>query len=1258
MLVGPFWVLCVGFCAWVQPLHAAPDWSALDRPHFRRLGFDDGLPHPIVTALAQDAQGFVWIGTQGGLARFDGHRLRTYPLGEGAQRDPYVQALQMDGQGQLWVGTRSAGLLRYRPDQDRFERVALAAKILALAAPADGSDTLWVASELGLQRWQRGQLQLWARPQGSIQVLRVAADGVLWVGGSQGLWRLRGRELVPVGQARGVQALAPGEQGQLWVGSVSLGLSRVRSDGQEVRVWAPEHPQLGGRPVQSLLQIDEEQLWAGVYGQGLARWPAPAGGSIRHDPFLPTSLSSDGVRVLMRDQSGLIWIGGDQGVDRYDPRTRHVVNVLASPRPGTGLPDRNVLHVGAGPDRWSWLLGYGSSGLGLLHTPAGGWARLEILNFRTLGDAPPLDGLRVLASAWLGEELWVGTLQGLYRVDWRRRLAERVEQAEGLWHTRVNALLADATGLWVAGSRGLLRRESGGWKAPPEAPPERLLWLSDDVNVLYRDDAQRLWIGADGGLRRWLGDARFIRFAHDAGRPESLCPGPVSTLHQDGSGRLWVGTLGGGLCRLDREAEGRFVTWTRKRGLPHDNIGSLLSDSQGRLWGSSADGLFSLDPKVNGHPEPRVLGLAEGVAVRSFWIDSAVRTTDDELIFGGGGGLVVLRSSSPAGAAPVPPLVLTDLRIDGQPQPIPTGGATLKLSPNRQGLQVEFAALDYAAAERQRYRYRLQGLSEEWTETDASRRLAAFGQLSPGRYTLQVQARGPDGRWQGLDLVMEQQPAWTQTWWARLSLVLAIAALVLLWLHGRTRLLRQRQQTLEAQVRHRTQELSQANETLARSAQTLRLLGDTGKALTAQLDPQSICALLHRQLERLVPLDAFGLALLDEPAGLLRFVYYFEGNLTQGDTVALDDPLSLSARAFREVGELEVLDEEQSLCAPEVAGVTVGAPMRSLVFRPLLLNERRIGIVTLQSRRPQAYGPQELEVFRSLTAYAAIAIGNAQAFEQLRSAQAQAEMARSAADHTLAELRSTQEQLVEHAKLASLGQLVAGVAHEVNTPLGIAVTANSHLGESVEALRAQFESGRMARSSLANFLDDAQRSSEVLALNLRRAADLITHFKEVSVDRTSDERRRFELGAYLGDLIESLRPSWKRRPIELQIEVEPELWMNSYPGALGQVVGNLIQNALLHAFEPEQAGRLRIEAKALGERVLLNVIDNGRGVAAEHLARLFDPFFTTRRGQGGTGLGLHISHNLVVQRLGGVITVHSSPGQGCRFELILPVEAP
>ncbi|MFO1249949.1 MAG: HAMP domain-containing sensor histidine kinase, partial [Inhella sp.] len=173
--------------------------------------------------------------------------------------------------------------------------------------------------------------------------------------------------------------------------------------------------------------------------------------------------------------------------------------------------------------------------------------------------------------------------------------------------------------------------------------------------------------------------------------------------------------------------------------------------------------------------------------------------------------------------------------------------------------------------------------------------------------------------------------------------------------------------------------------------------------------------------------------------------------------------------------------------------------------------------------------------------------------------------------------------------------------------------------------------------------------------NLRRAAGLIEHFKEVSVDRTSDGQRRFELGPYLDELLESLRPSWKHRPVVVECAVERGLWMDSFPGALGQVLSNLVQNALLHAFAPEQPGRIRIRAERLGESQLrLEVADDGRGIPAEHLARVFDPFFTTKRGQGGTGLGLHISYNLVVQKLQGLIRVHSAPGQGCRFELLLP----
>ena len=262
------------------------------------------------------------------------------------------------------------------------------------------------------------------------------------------------------------------------------------------------------------------------------------------------------------------------------------------------------------------------------------------------------------------------------------------------------------------------------------------------------------------------------------------------------------------------------------------------------------------------------------------------------------------------------------------------------------------------------------------------------------------------------------------------------------------------------------------------------------------------------------------------------------------------------------------------------------------------------------------------------------------------------------AEAALRDLQSTQGQLVAAEKLASLGQLVAGVAHEINTPLGVALTASSYLGEHTERIRARVQDAKLARSELLRFLADTDEAANMIGANLERAAHLVSSFKQVSVDRSTDDRRRFDLGGYLSDLVASLRPSWKRRPLQLEVECPPHLELDSYPGALGQIISNLIQNALVHAYEPDAQGTMRIEVTTPStDDVSIAFSDDGRGIDAAHLGHVFEPFYTTRRGQGGTGLGLHITFNLVTQKLGGHIDVESSAGRGTRFTMRLPRRA-
>ncbi|KTS32217.1 ATPase [Methylobacterium indicum] len=274
--------------------------------------------------------------------------------------------------------------------------------------------------------------------------------------------------------------------------------------------------------------------------------------------------------------------------------------------------------------------------------------------------------------------------------------------------------------------------------------------------------------------------------------------------------------------------------------------------------------------------------------------------------------------------------------------------------------------------------------------------------------------------------------------------------------------------------------------------------------------------------------------------------------------------------------------------------------------------------------------------------------------------------AKEEADRTLAALRQTQSDLIQAEKLASLGQLVAGVAHEINTPLGIALTTATLMGDEARDFGALAAAGQLSRSRLTRFVDRMREGSHLLTANLTRAADLVQSFKQVAVDRVSDEQRRFPLRAWLAELMRSLGPLLRRGGHRLDLEVDldgEEIEVDTHPGALAQVVTNLVKNAVVHAFTEGvhhrgEPGRIVVALSRDGSRdepwLRLEVRDDGRGIAAEDRERIFDPFFTTARHRGSSGLGLHIVFNLVTGQLQGRIAVESEPGRGTVVRVEFP----
>jgi signal transduction histidine kinase len=292
------------------------------------------------------------------------------------------------------------------------------------------------------------------------------------------------------------------------------------------------------------------------------------------------------------------------------------------------------------------------------------------------------------------------------------------------------------------------------------------------------------------------------------------------------------------------------------------------------------------------------------------------------------------------------------------------------------------------------------------------------------------------------------------------------------------------------------------------------------------------------------------------------------------------------------------------------------------------------------------------EMARAVAVFRENAIAKRKAEDELRASRDRAEKA-------LEDLREAQQNLIAAEKLAALGGLVAGVAHEVNNPIGISLTVASSFARRCDEFAKEVGSGPLRRSRLDEFLEGGRDAANQLVTNLQRAGELVQSFKQVAVDRSHPDRRRFDLRQLTEQILSSLRPGLKGTRIQVIVDMPEGVVMDSYPGPFGQVLTNLFLNAVNHAFADGREGTITIVGRTSGtDQVHVVFRDDGVGMSEAVQRKAFDPFFTTRRGEGGTGLGLHIVYNLVTRRLGGRIVLSSTPGGGTTFRISMPRVAP
>ncbi len=431
-----------------------------------------------------------------------------------------------------------------------------------------------------------------------------------------------------------------------------------------------------------------------------------------------------------------------------------------------------------------------------------------------------------------------------------------------------------------------------------------------------------------------------------------------------------------------------------------------------------------------------------------------------------------------------------------------------------------------------------------------------------------------------------------------------------------------------------TLEAKRAEISLQTSA-TLSHLSIIGQEITTHLNTAAVFNALNGHISSMLESSSFAVYLLEPDGCGLTRAFCTEGRRTLPvRRIDIDDPQAWSARCARERRELTADFQNQ-----DQANLVPGSLANlSALFAPLIIGERLLGVMSVQATGAHAYTEREWLIFRTLCAYGAIALDNASAYLQLQQAQA---------------------QLVAQEKMAALGSLVAGVAHELNTPIGNSLIIASTLHSKSDGIDEKMRAGLMRRSDLGSFIEDTRHGSSLIMRSLHNAVDLLSSFKQVAVDRTTAQRREFNLQQTCSEIVATMMNQIKHSGHSLTQTIPPEIILDSYPGPLGQVITNLINNALLHAFEGRSGGQMVLLAWLHNATtVCIEFRDNGHGISESNLGRIFDPFFTTKLGQGGSGLGLSISYNIITSLLGGSIKVHSTHTQGCSFILELPLISP
>ncbi len=983
-------------------------------------GDGNTLSSSYINSIFQDSQNRIWIGTAEGINLYNPFTKTFQQYQEEAEKrenmlTENIKCFAETEDKQIWVGT-DGGLKRFNTQTSGFEIVKSTEGLAVLSLLKGKNGNLWVGTETGLYALDPKKLSLNSpqpEPLMTASILTLYSDSRkrIWVGTNNGLFCI----------------YENGQVKEYAYDTSRRGLSKISFP-----------------VITSILQDSKGYIWAGTQGGGLnVLTPNGQIEQIVHSDNQTSSLSHDIVNTLYEDKSGIIWIGTYNGLDKYDEE-RDVLAAYRSPLQYATLQKtgevsavcqlRNAM-VWVGTEEGIWILSpqsdntYASS---LLNT-----SNSKLCNDDISTIFEDSEGL-----------VWIGTHGGgLQRYNRNTQTFDLFAHNESLENSLsdnyINAIYEDKNNtIWVGTSGGLnsIQKKDGKVTRYQRSENREAGRISDNnVWCIREDKFGVLWVGTSLGLNRFDRESgRFVSY-YKSNKAKSLSNNYVVSIFEDHAGILWFGTHGGGLNRYNNQT-GDFEHFTEREGLPNGVVYAICEDAEKQLWLTTNKGLVRFNTR---RTQFRVFDSSDGLKSNRFTPNAALFTFQRELVLGSINGLIVFKPASVKDNTFVPPVRITDFKLFNKSVLVSEDSLfsssifdtkSVELAYDQNFFSFDFVALNFRLAQKNQYAFRLENFEENWNYTNASNRTASYTNIPPGQYVFRVKASNNDGVWNetGMAITLIIKPPYWATWWFRVGLVVLVVGLLVGAYRIRVTQMERQKQRLSRLVKQRTRELQHEKEKLElayqdnlnknneileknidlkqkqeeilaqrddierqrneleRSFNNIRILSDIGQEITTILDLGHLAQVVYDHINSLMDASGFGIGIHDEEKQILEFRGFVENNQilpVHFDETTSKNSLSIWCLHHQEEIFMNDVSKEYSRYIAGEIQITEGQQSESLIYLPLSVKNRPVGVITVQSFKKGAYTRQHLTILKTLASYISIALDNAHAYEDLKSAK-------------------------------------------------------------------------------------------------------------------------------------------------------------------------------------------------------------------------------------------------------------------------------